>query len=59
MILLAEILNYTQKTDTEMVAEEIISDIVTGMVGLLKDQDKIVRTVAAEQLGRVLLIAHH
>ena len=59
VILLAEILNYTQKTDTEMVAEEIISDIVTGMVGLLKDQDKIVRTVAAEQLGRVLLIAHN
>ena len=44
VILLAEILNYTQITDTEMVA-----------VGLQKDQDKIVWTVATEQLG----IYHH
>ena len=51
VILLAEILNYTQITDTEMVAEKIISDIVTGTVGLQKDQDKIVWTVATEQLG--------
>ena len=51
VILLAEILNYTQITNTEMVAEAIISDIVTGTVGLQKDQDKIVWTVATEQLG--------
>ena len=38
-------------TDTEMVAEKIISGIVTGTVGLQKDQDKIVWTVATEQLG--------
>ena len=51
VILLAEIQNYTQITNTEMVAEEIISDIVTGTVGLQKDQDKIVWTVAAFHLS--------
>ena len=50
VILLAEILNYTQITNMEMVAEAIISDIITGTVGLQKDQDKIVWTVATEQL---------
>ena len=51
VILLAEILNYTKITKPEMVAEAFISDIVTGMVGLQKDQDKIVWTVAAFHLS--------
>ena len=39
-----------------MVTEETLSEILNGMVGLVKDQDKEVRRTAAEQLGRVTLL---
>ena len=56
VIFLAEVLTYTQATDNVMVGEETMGEIVTRVVGLLEDQDKEVRRVAAEQLGRILLL---
>ena len=56
VIFLAEVLTYTQATDNVMVSEETMGEIVTRVVGLLDDQDKEVRRVAAEQLGRILLL---
>ena len=56
IILLAEILLYTQTSDSESLAEETLTEVVTGMVSLLGDQDRDVRRAAAEHLGRVTLI---
>ena len=56
IILLAEILTYTQASDSESLAEETLAEVVAGMVNLLRDQDRDVRRTAAEHLGRVMLI---
>ena len=56
IILLAEILTYTQNSDSESLAEETLTEVVAGMVSLLRDQDRDVRRTAAEHLGRVMLI---
>jgi len=56
IILLTEVMSYTQSVDTEMITEETLSDILNGMVGMVRDQDKEVRRTAAEQLGRVTLL---
>ena len=56
IILLAEILIYTQNSDSESLVEETLAEVVAGMVSLLRDQDRDVRRTAAEHLGRVMLI---
>ena len=56
VIMLTELLSYTQTNDKETIAEETVGDIVNGMVNLLKDRDRDVRRTAAENLGRVLLL---
>ena len=56
IILLAEILIYTHNSDSESLVEETLAEVVTGMVSLLRDQDRDVRRTAAEHLGRVMLI---
>ena len=53
---MAEILTYTQNSDSESLAEETLTEVVAGMVSLLRDQDRDVRRTAAEHLGRVMLI---
>ena len=58
VILLVEILSYTQTTDTDMVTPDIISTIIQEMVNLIRDPDKEVRRVAAEQLGKILLLSN-
>ena len=56
IVLLAEILIYTQNSDSESLVEETLAEVVAGMVSLLRDQDRDVRRTAAEHLGRVMLI---
>ena len=56
VIFLAEVLTYTNATDHEMITEETVGQIISMVVGLLEDQDKAVRRVAAEHLGRLLLL---
>ena len=56
IILLAEILIYTQNSDSESLVEETLAEVVAGMVSMLRDQDRDVRRTAAEHLGRVMLI---
>ena len=56
VIMLTELLSYTQTNDKETIGEETVGDIVNGMVNLLKDRDRDVRRTAAENLGRVLLL---
>ena len=56
IILLTEILIYTQNSDSESLVEETLAEVVAGMVSLLRDQDRDVRRTAAEHLGRVMLI---
>ena len=56
VIMLTELLSYTQTNDKETIGEETVGDIVSGLVNLLKDRDRDVRRVAAENLGRVLLL---
>ena len=56
VIFLAEVLTYTQASDSELVSQETLGQIITMVVALLEDQDKEVRRVAAENLGRMLLL---
>ena len=56
VIFLAEVLTYTQAADSELVSQETLGQIITMVVALLEDQDKEVRRVAAENLGRLLLL---
>ena len=58
VVLLAAVLAYTQTAagpDTELVPEEMVAEVVAGVVELLRDQDRDVRKVAAEHLGKILL----
>ena len=59
VVLLAAVLAYTQTAaggpDTELVPEERVAEVVAGVVELLRDQDRDVRKVAAEHLGKILL----
>ena len=57
VVLLAALLAYTQTAapDTELVPEERVAEVVAGVVELLRDQDRDVRKVAAEHLGKILL----
>jgi hypothetical protein len=54
---LSEVLCYTQNTQQEQVEEELVSAVIQGMVGLLKDQDKEVRKLASLNLGRVVILS--
>ena len=56
VIFLAEVLTYTQAADSDLVSQDTLGQIITMVVSLLEDQDKEVRRVAAENLGRLLLL---
>ena len=56
VIFLAEVLTYTQAMDNDLVTDETVNQIITIVVGMLEDQDKEIRKVAAENLGRMLLL---
>ena len=56
VVFLAEVLTYTQAAHSELVSQETLGQIITMVVALLEDQDKEVRRVAAENLGRMLLL---
>ena len=58
VVLLAAVLASPQTSagpDTELVPEEMVAEVVAGVVELLRDQDREVRKVAAEHLGKILL----
>jgi len=54
---LSEVLCYTQDTQHEQVQEELVTAVIQGMVGLLKDQDNEVRKLASMNLGRVVILS--
>ena len=56
VVLLTEVLSYTQTTDQEMLGEDTVGEVVSGLLTLLQDRDKDVSRTAAENLGRVLLL---
>jgi len=54
---LSEVLCYTQNTQQEQVEEELVTAVIQGLIGLLKDQDKEVRNLASMNLGRVVILS--